>query len=285
MEYSFLDLLGTSLIPVLGTDVAAGTSCNVHLGLIAVVTVGALPNELAVLVVGDLDLTVEAAHLTVVALGVELGVHDVVVDELHYTENSLDVVLHIGNLDVGDSAAGRKLLELSLESELSKCIDGLGNVNVIRVGDIVSVGNALYYAEAVLKALCKLVGSALKGSAVEGVVDVLGRLPLCGVLVELLHNIKAELLTLAFGELLAVERVYALPKACITERKCGVTAVEILVDLLALLKTGESAVLPEDGSGVGECAGESLVTALKRSVTELHSLVEYLPESLHILVC
>ena len=111
MEDSFLDLLGAPLIPVLRTDIAASTSCTVHLGLIAVVTVGALPNELAVLIVGDLDLTVEATYLTVVALGVELRVHDVVVDELHYTENCLNVVLHIGNLDVGDSATGRELLD------------------------------------------------------------------------------------------------------------------------------------------------------------------------------
>ena len=31
MENALLDLLGTSLIPVLSTDVAAGTSGNVHL--------------------------------------------------------------------------------------------------------------------------------------------------------------------------------------------------------------------------------------------------------------
>ena len=173
MEDSFLDLLGASLIPILRTDITASTSCNVHLGLVTVVAVGTFPNELAVLVFGDLYLSVISADLTVVALGVELRVHNVVVDELHYTENCLNIVLHIGNLNVRDSATGRELLELSLKSKLGKSIDLLGNVNVIRVGNIVSVGNTLYDAKAVLKALSKLVGSALKGSSVEGVVDIL----------------------------------------------------------------------------------------------------------------
>ena len=147
MEDSFLDLLGASLIPVLRTDIATSTSCNVHLGLIAVVTMGALPNKLAVLIVGDFNLTVEATYLTVVALGVELRVHNVIVDELHYTENCLNVVLHIGNFNVGDSTTGRELLELRLKGKLCKSVDRLGNVYVIRVGDIVSVGNTLYDAK------------------------------------------------------------------------------------------------------------------------------------------
>ena len=211
--------MGASLIPILRTDIAAGTSCNVHLSLIAVVTVGTLPNELAVLIIDNFDLSVISAYLAVVALGIKLGVHNVVIDELHYAENCVDIVLHIRNLYIRDRAAGRELLELSLKRKLCKSVDRLGNVYVVRVCYIVSVGNTLNYAEAVLKALRELICRALKGSSVEGVVDILGSLPLCGVLVELLHYLKTKLLALTLGELLAVKRVYALPKSRVAERK------------------------------------------------------------------
>ena len=60
----------------------------------------------------DLDLAIVAADLTVVALGVELGVHDVVIDKLHDLEHGRDVVLHVRHFDVADRAAGRQRLEL-----------------------------------------------------------------------------------------------------------------------------------------------------------------------------
>ena len=153
------------------------------------------------------------ADLAMVALGIELGVHNVVVDEFHNSEHSVDIVLHIGHLDVRDCVAGRELLELSLKRKLCERIDRLGNVYVVGVGDVIFIGNTLNDTEAVLH-----VGSALNRSAVERVIDILSRLPLSDVLVELPHNFKAELLTLVLGELLSVERVYALPKSRIAER-------------------------------------------------------------------
>ena len=218
MKHSFLNFLSSALIPILRANVFAGTSCDVHLGLITVAAMGTFPHELAVGIIRYLDLTVKTADLAIVALGIELGVHNVVVDEFHNSEHSVDIVLHIGHLDVRDCAAGRALLELSLEGKLCKSVNGLGNVHVIGISDIVSVGSAANYAEAVLKALSELVRSAFKRSAVERVIDILSRLPLSGVLVELPHNFKAELLTLVLGELLSVERVYALPKSRIAER-------------------------------------------------------------------
>ena len=49
MKYAVLDLLGTALVPELGTNIATGTTSNVHLGLVTVAAVWALPNQLAVL--------------------------------------------------------------------------------------------------------------------------------------------------------------------------------------------------------------------------------------------
>ena len=105
MEHPFLDFLCASLIPVLCTDVTAGTACNIHLILVSVAAVGAFPDELAVFF-ADFDFTVVAALLAVVGLCIELSVNDVIVDELHKLKNSLGIVLHIGYLNIADSTAG-----------------------------------------------------------------------------------------------------------------------------------------------------------------------------------
>jgi hypothetical protein len=57
-----LDLLGSALVPILRADVAAGSSCNVHLELVTVAALGALPNQLTV-IIGNADLTIKAADL------------------------------------------------------------------------------------------------------------------------------------------------------------------------------------------------------------------------------
>ena len=49
MQHPVTDFLGAALIPVLCPDIAAGTPCHIHLVLIAVLTVRALPDKLSVL--------------------------------------------------------------------------------------------------------------------------------------------------------------------------------------------------------------------------------------------
>ena len=111
MQHSVLDLLGTTLVPELRADVAAGTAGNIHLALIGIAAVGADPNELTVLFL-DLDLAVEAAFLAVVTLCVQLRVHDVVVNKLHHFQNCVYVLLQIGNFHIADGTARGELLEV-----------------------------------------------------------------------------------------------------------------------------------------------------------------------------
>ena len=46
MKYTFLDLLCTSLIPELCSNITAGTACDTHLVLITVTAVWAFPDQL-----------------------------------------------------------------------------------------------------------------------------------------------------------------------------------------------------------------------------------------------
>ena len=105
MKDSVLDLLGTSLIPELCSDISAGTSCHKEGVLVAVATVRTLPDQFAVIVCNYLDLSVIAALFTVVALGVELGVENIVIYESHNFQNCIDVVLKVRNFYITDGSA------------------------------------------------------------------------------------------------------------------------------------------------------------------------------------
>ena len=65
MQYPVLDLLGPSLVPELGSDITAGSSCHKHLILIVVAAVRALPDQLAGFVLLDQDLSVISAALAI----------------------------------------------------------------------------------------------------------------------------------------------------------------------------------------------------------------------------
>ena len=171
MQYPLFDFLCSSLVPILCAYIAAGSSGNVHFILIGIAAVRAFPDKLAMLVLDDVDLAVVAANMAIIALGIKLGVHDIVVNKLHYRQYRVEIVLHIGNLDVGYRASGGERLELRLQSELIKRVDVLGHVNVIAVGDIILVRDALDYAEALLQAFCELVGGAFERGAVKRVID------------------------------------------------------------------------------------------------------------------
>ena len=277
VQNPILDLLGASLVPELGADVAAGSSGHVHLVLVGVAALGADPYQLAVVLL-DLDLAVIAADLAVVGLGVQLGVDDVVVNELHHLQHGLKVVLHIGDLDVADRAAGREVLELRLELELGEGVDRLGDVDMVAVGDIALVGHALDDAEALLQALGKLVGRGLQRRAVEGIVDVLGSLPLLALVVHLLHDGQGERRGGGVGMALAGHVLHALIESGVAEGDGGVAVVEQAVDGFALLETGAGTILPEDGRGVGERTAQTVVAAAERTVAQLEPVFKNIPE-------
>ena len=72
----------------------------------------------------------------------------------------------------------------------------------------------------------------------------------------------------------------ALVETGIAERDGGVTAIEQLVDGLALLEAGERTVLPQDGRGIRKRALETVVAAAQGAMAELEALLEDVPELL-----
>ena len=82
MQYPVFNLLGPSLIPELGSDISAGSSRYKELILIPVATVRALPYQLSGLVLDDLNLSVIAADFTEITLGIQLCIHDILINVL-----------------------------------------------------------------------------------------------------------------------------------------------------------------------------------------------------------
>jgi len=153
MQHSRADFFGLTDVPEVFAKVTAGTASYVHFSVIFVVASGTFPFAVSV----DNDLSVKSADVTVVTLGVELSVLNVVVDKLNDFSKRGQIVSHIGDLNVGDSAAGGNSLELALETELLKCVDLLTYVNVIGVGVVALVGNVRYSSESLLVNSCETV--------------------------------------------------------------------------------------------------------------------------------
>ena len=86
MQNSLLDLLRSSLIPELRSDISAGTSCNIQCILVAVSAMWTLPYELSFLICYNLDLSVISTLLTVIALCIEFRIHNVVINETAYAD-------------------------------------------------------------------------------------------------------------------------------------------------------------------------------------------------------
>ena len=112
MLHTVTYLLRPSLIPELRSDIPAGTTCNGHLGLITISAIRAFPDQFSAVIRYDSDLAVIAAAFSVIALGVQFRIHDVIVDMLHDRKDCRDILLHVRYFHVTDRAARRKLLKL-----------------------------------------------------------------------------------------------------------------------------------------------------------------------------
>ena len=102
MQHSLPNLLRSSLIPELRSDVATGSSCNKQLVLIMISAVWALPNQFTIVTGLNLNLSVISTYFTIVTLGIELRINRVVVDKSHDGQNRFGIVLKVWYLNITD---------------------------------------------------------------------------------------------------------------------------------------------------------------------------------------
>ena len=278
MQHPRFDLLGLAHVPIVFAQIAAGAAGDVHLGPVLVVADRALP----LVVIVDDDLPVEAAHLAIVALGVELGVLDVVIDEAHHFFQRLQVVAHVGDLHIGDAPAGGNLLELGLEGELVEGVDVLPHVHVITVGIITLVGYVGDRAEALLVDAGEAVAQALRRGAVQGKADVGLGLPVVAGLAQAVHHPQGKFGPAGLGVAHAGHQLGHLVQADIAQGDGGVAAVEQGLDGRALGQAGDGTILPVDGGGVGPHLLQGIVAAHEGLIAQVQALLQQGPELVHV---
>jgi hypothetical protein len=150
VNVSIFNLSSSSLIKILGSDVATSSSSDIHLRLISVATVRTLPDKLTRLIFYDHDLTIPAALLTVVRLDIEFSIHNVIVDILDYSKSCFDVIIEISTFYITNCTARGKSLELTFYSKFLERIYFFCYMNMIAVSYIVLICNSRDFASALL---------------------------------------------------------------------------------------------------------------------------------------
>ena len=102
VKYPRLNLLGLTHVPEVLSEVTAGTAGNIHLAVVLIAALRALP----LVVVIYYYLTIEAAYMAVIRLGVKLRILDVVIDEAYNLLHGIYVVAHVRYLHIRYASAG-----------------------------------------------------------------------------------------------------------------------------------------------------------------------------------
>ena len=155
-------------------------------------------------------------------------------------------------------------------------------MDVVAVGDVALVRDALDHAEPALQALGELVGGGLQRCAVQGIVDILRSLPLGALVVHPLHDLQGEGGGGGIGMALASHVLDALIQPRIAQGDGRIAVIEQLVDDLALLQPGQGTVLPKDRGHIGGGALQTVMPAAQGTVAQLQPLVKDLPEPVQI---
>ena len=167
-----------------------------------------------------------------------------VIDVLHYGDNCRNVVLHIWHFHVADGSARRQLLKLCFEGQLLECINRLGHVNMITVGDIVLVRHIGNQTEPLLQTAGKLISGGLQRRSVQAEINVGFLCPALAGIVQMTHHLQGKRCCLRIGVGFTGHVTCALTESGIAQRKGGVTAVQQLVNGLALFQPCQCAILP-----------------------------------------
>ena len=155
-------------------------------------------------------------------------------------------------------------------------------MHMIAVRDIALVRHARHNAESLLQAFCEFISRTLDWRSVNTESDVRLLFPLLTRIIHMLHNIQCKRRCFRISMGFACHVFHTFVQSCITERYCGISAVEQFVDRLALLQPCKSSELPEDRRRIGERAFQSVVPAHESAVAQIQSVIKNLPEFIHI---
>ena len=136
----------------------------------------------------DLNFSGIAALLAVIAFCVQLRIHDIIINILHYGQHRLQIVLHVGHFHIADRTARGERLKLCLKFQLFKSVDFLRHMHMVAVRDIVLVRHAGDNTEPFLQCLREFIGGGLQWRSVQAEINIGFLFPLFTCRIELFHH-------------------------------------------------------------------------------------------------
>ena len=124
MKYTLFYLLCSALIPELGADISTGSSCDIHLILVGIAAIRALPYKFAAFIFDDFYLTIITTALAVITFSVKFGIHNIVVNIFDYFKYGINVVFKVWNFNIAYCSTRREFLEPASNFNLSKAFIG-----------------------------------------------------------------------------------------------------------------------------------------------------------------
>jgi len=170
-------------------------------------------------------------------------------------------VAHIGDFNVGYSAARGNFLELAFEREFRERVNIFAHVHVIAVGIIPLVRHVLYGAETLLIYAGKAVAKRFGRGAVKSKAKPRFLFPLFAVFAERVHYFNSKFRTFGGSVRTAFNKLRYLVEPYISQRYRRITVQKILVDFFAGFKPCNRAVLPVHGRNVARYAHKRIVAA------------------------
>ena len=244
-------------------------------------TLGTFPLHVII----DHDLTIIATYLTVIGFGIELSVLDIVIDEADHFLDGFHIIGQVRHFHIRDSSAQRLILELTLNLKFCKCVDFLTYIHMIRICIVSFIGDIGNITVFFTVDPCKTVAKCLCGSSVETESNAGLLFPFCAAILHVIHDAQGEFLAGLHSLAAALHQIGHLIQSDISQRHGGITVVQVFVDGLTLLQTGDGAVLPVDGAHIGYHALQCLMTAHQCFIAQLQTLIQQFPELLLISFC
>ena len=198
--------------------------------MVFVTAVRAFPFQIVV----DDNFAVKAAHMAVVALGVELCVLNVIVNKAHYIFQRFGIVAHVRNFHVADSAAAGNFLELAFKGKFAESVDIFAHVNVVGIGVVAFIGNVVNSTEAFFIYAGKTVAQAFGRSAVQCKADAGLLFPFIAFGAQVAHYAQRKFFAHGVGMAYALHQLGHFVHADITERNAAVTANKVFINGFAL---------------------------------------------------
>ena len=153
---------------------------------------------------------------------------------------------------------------------------------MVAVGNIILIRNTLNNAEPLLQTFGKFIRRGLHRRPIYRIADMLCLSPLLTLIVQSLHDCQRKRPCLRVSMGLPEHPHAHLIKPCIAKGNRRIPVVQQIVNHLSLFQPGQRAVLPQNRRHIRHGPKKALMPAPKPSVAQFQTLIQNLPETLHI---